>query len=72
MKLLETTQKFEALSEIEAKDLIEQFRTEAAQKGYIVKKAGYEHKEKKTKGEVVAECWIVSITQIFGSLWEEV
>lgn len=69
--LLETTQKYRADSEIQAKDMIEQFRAEAAQKGYIVKKAGYEYKNKKAKGEIIAEAWVVSITQVYAGLWED-
>ena len=69
--LLETTSKFRAETEIAAKDMIEQFRAEASRKGYIVKKAGYEYKTKKAKGEIIAEAWIVSITQIFGDIWED-
>jgi len=69
--LLETTSKFRADSEVAAKEMIEQFRMEASKKGYTVKKAGYEYKTKKAKGEVIDECWVVSVTQIFGSLWEE-
>lgn len=71
MYLLETTQKMRCDSEIAAKDLIEKFRTEAAEKGYKVKKAGYEYKAKKSKGEIVDEAWVVTVTQTFGSLWEE-
>lgn len=71
MRLLETTQKYAADSEIEAKEAIEEFRKEAAQKGYIVKKAGYEYKTKKSKGEVIGEVWVVSVTQVFSGLWEE-
>ena len=33
--------------------------------------AGYEYKTKKAKGEIIAEAWIVSITQIFGDIWED-
>ena len=69
--LLETTSKFRADTEIAAKDMIEKYREEASQKGYTVKKAGYEYKTKKAKGEIVAECWVVSVTQIFGDLWED-
>lgn len=69
--LLETTSKYRADSEIQAKDMIEQFRREASEKGYIVKKAGYEYKTKKAKGEIIAEAWIVSVTQIFGDVWED-
>lgn len=69
--LLETMSKFRADTEVEAKEIIEKFREEAAQKGYIVKKASYERKDKKAKGEVIATAFVVSITQVFGKLWEE-
>ena len=69
--LLETTSKFRADSEEKAMEMIESFRAEAAIKGYVVKKAGFEYKTKKAKGEIIAECWIVSITQVFGDLWED-
>jgi hypothetical protein len=51
--------------------MIEEFRKEAATKGYVVKKAGFEYKTKKAKGEVIAEAWVVSVTQVFGDLWED-
>ena len=41
--LLETTSKFRANSEEAAKEMIEGFRKEAAAKGYVVKKAGFEY-----------------------------
>lgn len=69
--LLETTSKFRANSENEAKEMIEEFRKEAATKGYVVKKAGFEYKTKKAKGEVICEAWVVSVTQVFGDLWED-
>lgn len=69
--LLETVSKYRANSENEAKEMIEQFRAEALQKGYIVKKAGFEYKTKKAKGEIIAEAWVVSITQVFGDIWED-
>ena len=69
--LLETTSKYRADSENQAKEMIEKFRNEAGEKGYIVKKAGFEYKTKKAKGEIIAEAWVVSITQIFGDIWED-
>ena len=69
--LLETTTKYRAESETQAKEMIEQIRNEASTKGYIVKKAGFEYKTKKAKGEIVAEAWVVSVTQIFGDIWED-
>lgn len=69
--LLETTQKYSVGTEIQAKDMIEAFRAEAEEKGYTVKKAGYEYKVKRAKGEIIDERWVVSVTQTFGTLWEE-
>jgi hypothetical protein len=70
--LLETTSKFRADSEESAKNMIEAYRKEAKEKGYTLKKAGYEYKTKKSKGEVIAEAWVVSVTQIFGELWGDI
>ena len=69
--LLETTQKYAVTSEALAKDLIEQYRTDAEKKGYVVKKAGYEYKTKKAKGEIIGEKWVVTIVQVFADLWED-
>ena len=69
--LLENTVKYRAESEIAAKDMIEQFRASAEKEGYVLKKAGYEYKTKKAKKEIVDEAWVVTITQVFASLWEE-
>lgn len=69
--LLETAQKYRVDSEEQAKDLIEQFKNQAKEKGYIIKKTGYEYKTKKAKGEIVAEAWVVSVVQVFGELWED-
>lgn len=69
--LLETTNKYSVDSETKAKDMIEEFRQKANDKGYIIKKAGYEYKTKKAKGEIIAEAWVVSVTFIFSTLWED-
>lgn len=71
MRLIEKTHKYIANSENEAKDAIEQFRAQAAEKGYTIKKASFEYKTKKSKGEIIAEAWPVSIVMTFGELWEE-
>ena len=69
--LLETTNKYRADSEIEAKDMIEQFRAQASEKGYLVKKASYEYKAKKSKGEVVAEAYLVTLVSTYQGFWDE-
>ncbi len=70
MRLIETTQKFAVETEEEARDTIESFRAEAKSKGYTVKKASYERKTKKSKGEVIAEQFVVSIVMVFGDIWD--
>ncbi len=46
-------------------------REEARQKGYTIGTNGYTHKEKKSKGQVIDECWVVKIVKIFEPMWEE-
>jgi len=69
--LLEATNKYRADSEEQAKDMIEAIRQDANKKGYSIKKASYERKTKKAKGEVIAEVFVVTVTQIFAELWED-
>ena len=69
--LLEVTQKLAVDSELGAKDMIEAFRAQAEEKGYKVKKASYEYKSKKSKGEIIGEKWVVTIIQTFANLWDE-
>ena len=51
--------------------MIEQFRSDASLKGYIVKKAGYTRKDKKAKGEIIATKFIVEIVQTFAGIWDD-
>lgn len=69
--LIEITSKYRAETEIKAKDMIESFRAQAQDKGYIIKKASYTRKDKKAKGEIIATAYLVEITQVFGSFWED-
>ena len=69
MRVLEITEKVRTESEEEAKEYMEQLRTEAAEKGYGIKKSGYEHKVKKAKGEIIDEAYVVSTTKIYTSIW---
>ena len=70
MYLLETTEKFRAESEEEAKEMMEKFRKESGEKGYTIKKSGYEYKTKKAKGEIVDQAWVVSIVKVHADIWE--
>ena len=42
------------------------------EKGFIIKKASYERKDKKAKGEIIATVFVVTITQVFATLWEDI
>ena len=52
--------------------LIEQERKGAEDKGYIVAKASYSLKQKKAKGEIVDQGYLVSITYEYLKFWDEV
>lgn len=69
MRTLKATEEYRAESELEAKDAMERFREEAREKGYSIGKCGYTYKNKKSKGEIIDEAWIVSVTKIFGDIW---
>ena len=71
MKLLQTTYEYRAYSEEEAKEYIESFRQQAAEKGYTVKSAGWTHKEKTKKKVVVAEAWVVKCVAVFDTVWDD-
>lgn len=66
---LETVEKYRVETEEEAKAVMEQFREDARSKGYLVKKSGYEKKEKKAKGEIVDQGYLVSVTKVFDTFW---
>ena len=72
MKVLTITTETRAYSEDEAKAIINIFRENAANEGYIVKAAGYSYKTKKKKGEVVAEAWAVKCVASYDEIWDEV
>lgn len=71
MKVLKSTHEYRVYSEDEAKDAINNFRTDAREKGYTVGAAGYTYKAKKKKGDVVAEAWIVKLVAIYDEIWDE-
>lgn len=69
MILLEKTMKYRCESENEAKERMEEFRGEAKEKGFQIKKMGYEYKNKKSKGEIIDEAWVLSVTTSHDDLW---
>lgn len=71
MRLLKETIELRADSELEAKELIEEYRKNATEKGYTIGAAGYTYKTKKAKGEIIDEAWVCKIVLNFSGIWEE-
>lgn len=67
---LEETIKIRTNSENDARMTIDHYREQCREGGYTVKKAGYEYKTKKSKGEIIDEAWVVSITLTYADVWE--
>lgn len=72
MRVLKETVEFRVDSEIEAKEAMEAERLKAKEKGYIISKAGYTYKEKKSKGDVIDCAYVVTVVKVFGGVWDEV
>lgn len=71
MRLIEQKEKYVVNSEQEAINLIEYFRKDAEEKGYILGASGYTYKTKKAKGEIIDECWVCDIKKVVGGVWDE-
>ena len=71
MRTYKETTEIICFTEAEAKQVIEDYRKDAREKGFTIGSAGYTYKTKKAKGEIIGELWLVKITEIFGELWEE-
>lgn len=70
MKVLKVTTEARAYVEEEAKDYIEKFRSGAPEGNYQVAAAGYTLKQKKKKGEVVADGYLVKTVALYNDFWE--
>ena len=70
MRLLKVTEEYRADSEQEAREAIENFRRESLEKGYVLGACGFTYKDKKSKGEIIDEAWVVKVVKIYGKVWE--
>ena len=66
MLKLKVTEEYRVDTENEAKEAMENFRQRAAQEGYILNSCGYTHKEKKSKGEIVDEGYLLKVVKVYG------
>ena len=70
MKPIKQTEEYVVDTEDNAVKVIEHFRRDAAEQGYLLGASGYTYKSKKAKGEIVDECYVVKVTKIFGGIWD--
>ena len=70
MRLLKVTEEYRAESEQEVKEMNEQFKAEAKTKGYILNAFSYNKKEKKSKGEIIDDGYLVKVTKVYGGFWD--
>lgn len=70
MILLKKTEEYRVESDTEAREAIENFRKDALANGYTISAAGYTHKERKAKGEIVDSCEVVKVVKVYGGIWE--
>lgn len=70
MRELKETKEYRADTESEAKSIMEEVRNGARDGGYTVGAAGYTFKQKKAKGEVIDEAYVVKITKVYGGVWD--
>lgn len=70
MRLLKVTEEYRTGTEQEAKDAIEQFRKEANEKGYMLGACGFTYKDKKSKGEIIDDGYLIKVVKKFSTFWE--
>ena len=70
MKLLKVTEEYRAESEQEVREMNEQFKAEAKTKGYVLSAFSYTKKEKKSKGEIIDEGYLVKVAKVYGGFWD--
>ena len=70
MRLLKVTEEYRAESEQEVKEMNEQFKSESKSEGYILNAFSYTKKEKKSKGEIIDDGYLVKVVKTYGGFWD--
>lgn len=70
MRLLKVTAEYRVESEEEAKQMNEDFKKEAKEQGYVLNSFAYTLKEKKSKGEIIDEGYLVKVVKVYGGFWD--
>lgn len=71
MKVIQTIEKIRVDNENQAQSLINEAKEKQPEGGYLLKKASYEYKVKKSKGDVVDDCYLVTLQKEFGGVWDD-
>lgn len=69
MLKLKVTEEYRVESEAEAKSVMEEFRQNASAEGYILNSCGYTKKEKKAKGNIIDEGYLLKVVKVYGGFW---
>ena len=67
---VKVTAEYRAESEEEAKQMNEDFKKEARDQGYILTSFAYTKKEKKSKGEIIDDGYLVKVVKTYGGFWD--
>lgn len=70
MRLLKVTEEYRAESEQEVKEMNERFKNDAKTEGFILNSFSYVKKEKKSKGEVIDDGYLVKVAKVYGGFWD--
>ena len=70
MRLLKVTAEYRVESEEEAKQMNEDFKKEAKDQGYVLNSFAYTRKEKKSKGDIIDEGYLVKVVKVYGGFWD--
>ena len=70
MRLLKVTAEYRVESEEEAKQMNEDFKKEAREQGYVLNSFAYTRKEKKSKGDLIDEGYLVKVVKVYGGFWD--
>lgn len=70
MRMLKVTAEYRAESEEEAKQMNEDFKSEVKEKGYVLNSFAYTKKEKKSKGDIIDDGYLVKVVKVYGGFWD--
>ena len=70
MRLLKVIEEYRAESEQEVKEMNEQFKEKAKTEGYVLSAFSYTKKEKKSKGEVIDDGYLIKVAKVYGGFWD--